>query len=137
MRLKTWGFHPTGSSKSVVSLCFFRPLSAEVILNMTSKIMSTELTKEQAQAIAESEIKQRVSNDMKQELIDKKIELEIGWMFFPSSMLEYPPNSFFSNEAVVVSKKGTVRFVPNYLKQENKLKTYIVELTEHMKSHNE
>jgi hypothetical protein len=99
--------------------------------------MSTELTKEQAQAIAESKIKESVSYETKHELIDKIIELEIGWIFFPSSLLDYPPNSFFSNEAVVVSKKGTIRFVPNYLKQENKLETYIGELTEYMKSHNE
>lgn len=53
---------------------------------------------------------------------------DFGWMFFPDESNEIPNDSFFSDEAIVVTKKGTVRFVPNYRGDEERLTKYILEL---------
>ena len=53
---------------------------------------------------------------------------DFGWMFFPDESNEYPENSFFSNEAIVVTKKGTIRYVPNYRDDERRLEIYLSDL---------
>ena len=99
--------------------------------------MPKQLTKEQAQVIAEGEIRERIFGQSDKTLIEKIIELEVGWLFVPSSTLEYPGDAFFKNECVVVSRRGSIRHVPNNAYSNTKMSKFVSELNEYMKSHNE
>jgi hypothetical protein len=92
---------------------------------------------DEAKALAEKSIREQFPDEDLPLLEEQFREEEFGWMFFPNTELTYPANSFFKNEAIVITKNGTVRFVPNYLKNLKKLESYVKELGEYIKKHNE
>ena len=70
-------------------------------------------------------------------LSDVVMERPFGWMFFPHESIAYPKDSFFSNEAIVVTKRGNVRFVRNYLNDPDRLEVFLSELGEFLEARRE
>lgn len=82
----------------------------------------------EAQQLAASALARQFSG-LSVRLSDECRICDFGWMFFPDESNEYPEDAFFSNEAIVVTKKGAVRYVPNYRDDEGRLENYLSELS--------
>jgi hypothetical protein len=98
------------------------------------------ITASEARVLAVNAAKPRwvaeVGNTARPFLEDSFIEAQHCWMFFRNRDIAVAPERALADEAYVVSKRGTVRTVVNYIDDQKEAANYLQKMSDYFATNN-